>query len=412
MGIINTIKIHYRGSSLSSLLLFIFIICSIGLSNSSRAQGLPLDRLTVDSLSSKLEIAKNHIDNGYYSYASVEISRQFKKDSTLFLQAATLLGGNYHLVRITDNLYADRVGGFSPSGNKLIYARDTSVIHLDDGLFQSYEDRTTGIVIYDFTTDSETIINLPQENPCKPKFRDENSFYFIADTDSSKGYAFIKGYTSIKSLYCYEMEPDSAFKCCELSGNVYCPSGDGIIIYDRGKSLLEYFRPDNLERDVLFDNESLLTLKRPIPLIQNISVGRDVIMFEAGFQVGSVNKNIYSLPLTGGTPQVVTRDMKRFMSFGAYYPAAVDSNEFAYLVGDDSNSNIFYMKDGIKYRLTFEPGYKYYLVISPDGTKLAYSYMIEREGMESFEIFMLDFTQNATIEDLNYRLKAISHWYD
>ncbi len=380
-------------SPVKALILILFAFSIVN------AQGIPDERLLVQSPPEKLMFAQKHIDEGNFGYAAVEISRQLEKDSTLLAPAATMLGGNYSLVRITDNVFADRVGGFSPSGNRLILARDTSAISLDDGFFNDYEKLSSRIVIYDLETKVEILPEMDIDNPYKPRFNGDNSFYFLVNQSAGQSPG------SLKKLYLYDMELGTITECCELSGGSYCPLLDGVITYNTAKGVLVYKDWRNHIETVIFDNESLLSFKRPLPLIQNISANAGVIMFEAGFSNGKFTKNVYSIPVDGEKVEILTNVRKTFMSEGSYYPATVKSKEFAFISGDNRNSNIHYMKNDQDYTLTFDSGLKYYLAISPDGTKIAYSYMIVRDGVESYEIFMLDFGLEATSEDINYRMK-------
>jgi hypothetical protein len=271
------------------------------------------------------------------------------------------------------------------------------VIHIDDGLFEWYEDITTRLVIYDFELNEEIIPELPYENPHTPRFRTDDKFCFIAP-DSSGGDG---------KLHLYNMEPGLVTECFEITGDAYCPYDNGLIMYDWRSGKMEYVIPGKKLVDILFDNKSLLTFKRPLSMIQNISACNGVLMFEAGMYSGKVGKSVYSMPVAGGIPEIKPTGQKTWTADGAFNPAVYDSNEFAYIYGDEDESDIYYYKDDKIYRLTFDGGRKYYLAISTDGLRIAYSYMIERDGMESFEIFMLDFTMDATVEDINYRISSL-----
>lgn len=214
---------------------FLSLLLTIIIFGVSFGQGIPIDRLKVDSLAAKLTFAEKHLKDKNYSYAAVEITRQLEKDSTLLTQAAILLGGNYSLVRITDNVFADRVGGFSPSGNKLIYVRDTSATHIDDGLFSTYENRSTGVVIYDFDQDTEIVPDLPYSNPTEPRFKDDHSFYFIAESTDNDSL------NSRKILYHHEIKQCQTVKSSDLIKRNYWPYKDGVISYKRSTDLLEYY---------------------------------------------------------------------------------------------------------------------------------------------------------------------------
>lgn len=383
------------------ILTFWLMVAYPGFGQVQIRKSLPEDRLGTGRIDTRLELARMALDANRFNVAAAEIARKVGEDSSLVIDACRLLGGNYHLIRLTDNIFADRVGDFSPSGSKIIYARDTSFIRQDDGVFDWYDDRTTGIICYDFSTGREAEPVIIQENPFRPRFNSETSFFFLSRNDGDQSPGGLTG------VYLHDLELDESTKCFSFRGQYYSPANDMLVIFDNAEErfILKDLRGSDLK--TIFDNNSLLTLKRPLPLIQNISAGNEVLMFEAGFSSGNPAKNIYSLPLDGGKPKVMTTELKEFLSDGAYYPAAVNKDTFALLVGGQDDLDIHYRFKGKACRLTFDGGKKNYLAISPDGLRIAYSFMVEKDGLESYEIFLLDFSQDATADDLMYRINNI-----
>jgi hypothetical protein len=381
-------------------LIFVLINIAAFIVEVRAGNGLERDRLNPDNIDERLARAKSLYEDGKDGLAVIEIEKQLAKDSSLILDAAKIVGGNYHLVRLTNNIFADRAGGFSPSGDKLAYARDTSIMLLDDGLFNWYEDRTTGIVYYDFNENKEIETSIVQENPIMPRFRDDRSIYFLSAITANSP---VEG---SYMLYRYDLEQKNSEACFALNGRGYCPYGDGVVVYDDLNSSFIY-ESEYGERRVIFDNDSWLSFKRPLPLILDLSSGNDVILFESGYQSGRSGKNIYGVPFAGGKPVILTTRQQSFLSDFAFCPAAVDENEFAYLWGDNRDADVYYRQDGKDYRLTFDGGIKQYLALSPDGRRLAYSYMVEEKGRQSLEVFIMDFGQDASESDLKYRFKNI-----
>ena len=365
-------------------------------------EGLPIARLNADNIDQRLRYAHSLWEEGRTKPAIEEIEKQLAKDSTLLTDAAIILGGNYHLVRVTYNVFADRVGGFSPLGNKLVYARDTSMIRLDDGLFKWYEDRTTGIVYYDFDSANETTAEIPQANPLQPRFLDQQSFVYLAKDQAGAGT------DAHYSLFVYDLKQKTTSECFTCYGSDYCVYQGGIVNYDESREMFTYRKPDGANERTLFDNDDWLSFKRPLPMIMNLSAGNDIILFEAGYQFGKSGKNIYYLPISGGQPQILSTNRQEYLSDGSFCPAAVNANEYAFFNGRNDRIDIYYRVKGKDYQLTYDRGNKQYLTISPVGDKIAYSYMIEKDGVESLEIFILDFSRDATADDLMYRIKNIN----
>lgn len=360
--------------------------------------GLPISRIEVDRVHPKLEFARQLCDRAQYQSAAAEIKRKIETDSTLLFQAAQLFGGNYHLLRLTNNILADRVGNFSPSGEKIVYARDTSFMRYDDGVFDWYENRGTGIIYFDFASGEEIIPDIPHDNAFRPRFCSDDSILYLTDGKA--------GFSSQNTIYLYDLELEKSSECFSFHGQDYYPVEEGIIVFDRADDGFIVKSLKGEKKEMLFDNSSILTFKRPLPQIRNISAATGIILFEAGFTAGRVGKNIYGLPIAGGKPKIMISDRKEFLSEGAFYPAAVDEEEFAYLAGDRDDTDIHYRLGDKDFQLTFDGGQKAYLAISPDGLKIAYSLMIEEDGIESYEIFVLDFGQDATIDDLMYRINT------
>jgi Tol biopolymer transport system component len=394
-------QINALGSGISVRAICLILILLLSARFGIAGEGLPIARLTTDNIDQRLRYAHSLWEEGRTKPAIEEIEKQLAQDSTLLTDAAIVLGGNYHLVRVTNNVFADRIGGFSPLGDKLVYARDTSMIRLDDGLFKWYEDRTTGIVYYDFNNAAEIAGEIPQPNPLQPRFLDQQSFVYLAKDQTGAGDDVHY------RLYLYDLKQKTAHECFTCYGQDYCVYQNGIVNYDENRAMFTYRKPDSDNERILFDNDDWLSFKRPLPMIMNLSAGNDIILFEAGYQFGKSSKNIYSLPLFGGQPQILTTNRKEYSSDGSFCPAAVNANEYAFFNGRSNRIDIYYRVQGKDYQLTYDRGNKQYLTISPVGDKIAYSYMIEKDGVESLEIFILDFSQDATIEDIKYRINNI-----
>lgn len=359
--------------------------------------GIPISRLDYSDINGQLSIAYELWQNGKIKLAILEIEKQLEADSSLITDAAVILGGNYHLKRLTDNIYTDRVGGFSPSGNKLAYSQDTFTVRIDDGMFDWLEERNTGLAYYDFTVDKETTLEIFEENPGKPRFLSDTCILYIARTDTNPEN------TPKINLFAYDLSMGTTTTCFPFQRQSYCPYENGVIFYDRHEEAIVIKDLQNHEQDVLYHNESMINYRRPLRLIRNFCIGSDVIMFDAG---ESSYKSIYGISLNGSVPEILITAPLSFGNDSRYYPAAVNYNEFAYLVNYYGNIDIYYHKADKDYRLTFDGGDKYYLAVSPDGSKIAYSYRLLSQNQESYEIFMLDFSIEANIEDLMYRFKV------
>jgi len=366
----------------------------------SRAgEGIPRDRLDAGNIPPLLDNAKRLWQDNKTEEAIKEIEKQIGLDSSLVPQAAIIIGGNYHLARLTNNVFADRVGGFSPSGEKLVYARDTSLIRLDDGLFDQYENRATGIVYYDFSLDQEIIPNIPLGNAFKPRFNSDSSFIYLTGSDKD-----ISGSTA-NILHRYDILTGTSNECFPLTGQYYCPCEEGIIYYDSDDGAFILKNLTDGKQKTLFDNDNFFSFRRPLPLVQNLSLGDKVVLFQAGHNTGRVMTDIYGLSPEGGKPKKMTNRNADWYSNPIFYPAAVSDSEFAYLQNARGDIDIYYQAQDNNYRLTYDGGDKLYLANSPDGLKVAYSYMPPDQGVENYEVFILDFGTNATIDDIKYRIK-------
>jgi len=362
-------------------------------------EGIPRDRLDATNISPVLAHANKLWQENKTDEAIKEIEKQIGLDSSLVPQVAIILGGNYRLVRLTDNVFADRVGGFSPSGEKLVYARDTSLIRLDDGLFDRYENRATGIIYYDFLLNQEIIPDIPPEDGFKPRFYTDSSILYLIGNDKDIG-----GSTA-NVLQMYDILTGTSSECFPLTGQYYCPHDEGIVYYDSNDGAFILKSLTNKNQKTLFDNDNIFSFRRPLPLVQNLSSGGDFVLFQAGYNTGRVMTDIYGLPSKGGKPKKITNRNADWYSNPIFYPAAVSDSEFAYLENAGGDVDIYYQTQGDNYRLTYDGGDKYYLAISADGSKIAYSYMPPKQGVENYEVFILDFTRDATIEDIKYRIK-------
>lgn len=387
--------IHFMTTRL--ILLSFPIIAAFGYAG---AQGVPIDRIKLEIRDPRLETAENLMKSSDYAAAAQEIDKQLKADSVLLKETAIILGGNYHLQRITNNVLADRVGGFSPSGDKLAYARDTSLLRLDDGLFDWYENRTTGVFYYDFKSNEEITPNIADPNAFEPRFLNDSTLMYLIGSESSQAGA--------GNVICkYDLEPGKSSECFPMGSRGYCTLGDDIVVYDWQDGVFQEMNIKGEKKRELFDNDSFFSFKRPLPLIQNLSSCAEEIYFQSGYQFGKIGVNVYSFPASGGRPKIRTQQMLEYDSNGFFYPAAINENEFLYLAGAGQNVDIYYQKGNETYRFTYDGGDKYYLVVSQDGSTVAYSYMPEDQGVDSYEIFMLDFSRDATIDDIKYRINTI-----
>lgn len=376
-------------------LLFLLILCPI----SQTGEGIPRARLDTANISPELAYAQKLWLENETAEAIKEIEKQIGQDLSLVPQAAIILGGNYHLVRLTNNVFADRVGGFSPSGDRLVYTRDTSLTRFDNGLFDRYEDRATGIAYYDFSTKREIIPEIPPGNAFMPRFYTDSSFlYLIGNAEAGGGYAG-------NMLYLYDILSGTSTECYPLTGQYYCPYEKGIIYYDNDDGAFILKSLNETSRKVLFDNDSIFSFRRSLPMVQNLSCGNDIVLFQAGHNSGKSITDIYGLSPQGGKPKKMTERNADWYSNPIFYPAAVSESEFPYLENAEGEVDIYYQAQTANYRLTYDGGDKYYLAISPDGLKVAYSYLPPGQGVENYEVFILDFGQDAAIDDIKYRIK-------
>jgi hypothetical protein len=372
---------------------FLTTFCSISLAG----KGIPRDRLDITNILPELAYANKLWQENKPEEAIKEIEKQIGLDSSLVTQAAIILGGNYHLVRLTNNVFADRVGSFSPSGEKLVYARDTSLIRYDDGLFDRYEDRATGIVYYDFSLKQEIIPDIPLGNAFKPKFYTDSCFLYLTGSDKDTNGI------STNLLNIYDILTGTSKECFPLKGQHYCLCDKCVIYYDNDDGAFILKSLTDGKQRTLFDNDNIFSLRRSLPLVQNLSCSNDIVLFQAGHNAGRVIPDIYGLPSAGGKPKKMTNRNADWYSDPIFYPAAVSDSEFAYLEDANGDVDIYYQAMGKNYRLTYDGGDKFYLAISPDGLKVAYSYMPSKQGVENYEIFILNFASNATIDDIKYR---------
>jgi hypothetical protein len=371
----------------------------IFLTNISYSQQMPVSRITSDSIDLRLYTARDIVQKYGIRSAVREIKAQLKADPSLVTDAAILLGGNYHLERLTDNVFADRVGGFSPSGKKLAYSRDTSLLRLDDGLFDWYENRTTGVFYYDFAKNEEITPDIPYANAFAPRFLDDSTLLFMVADDTAGGKS--------AALYKYDLELGQTSECFPITSRSYCTSGGKIIVYDNTNGEIKKMNPEGKIEQMLFDNTDFFSFKRPLSFIWNLSACDQEIYFQSGFGSGRSGENIYSMPSGGGRPRIRTSEMQEFAGSGRFYPAAIDSDEFLFLANYGKDVEIYYQYKDKEYCLTYDGGDKFYLAVSPDLQRIAYSYMPLDQGVESYEIFILDFSRDATPDDIEYRFKTL-----
>ncbi|OQX92799.1 MAG: hypothetical protein B6D58_01045 [candidate division Zixibacteria bacterium 4484_95] len=356
-------------------------------------QGIPFSKLYNKIIPEKLVYPLNQWKKGYFSTAIKDFEELIKSDSTLIPFVATITGGNYHLIRLTDNIYADRVGGFSPSGTKLIFTRDTSVTRLDDGFFDWLEKSRSEVVYFDFETGKETTIKLPYNRCFSPKFQSNTSFFYIASNDSTGGDP------ADKMLMLFHLDTKISDTCLHTGRYGYCPYKKELIYYEPAEDAIIRFNPKSHNKTILYSNSGLLNHYRPLTMIQNLSAGDNIITFQAG----SRTTCIYGILPDGGTPEILTKQQLEYGSNAPFCPAAVAFNEFAYLANTRQGVDIFYHIGDMDFRLTYDGGDKYYLAISADGSKIAYSYKPKKLHSESYDIFILDFSNGSDISDIKYR---------
>lgn len=376
-----------------NIVFLVLITCS----SVHAGQGIPFSKLNNKIIPEKLDYAFSQWEKGHFSAAINEFEKQIKSDSTLITFIAIITGGDYHLVQLTDNIYADRVGGFSPSGKKLIYSRDTSVTRLDDGFFDWLEESRSEVVYFDFETSKETTIKLPHNRCFSPKFQSDTSFFYIASNDSTGADP------ADKMLMLSDLDTKTSTICLSPRSYGYCPYEDELVYYDGNKDAIIKFDPKTQNKTILFSNSGTLSYRRPLSMIQNLSAGSDIIVFQAGSQATC----IYGLPPDGGTPDILTNRQLRYGSDSPFYPAAVASDEFAYLANTRQGVDVFYHIGELDFRLTYNGGDKYYLAISTDGSKIAYSYKPKRFHSESYDIFILDFDCDSEVSDIKYRFMKL-----
>jgi len=361
--------------------------------------GIPISKIDCETIGTELSLAFKLWQENRTKEALNEIENKLKADSSLIQQAAIITGGNYHLIRLTDNILADRVGGFSPSGTRLVYSQDTFTVRLDDGIFDWVDQRNTGIAYFDFATGKETIIDSKGVDASKPRFQSDSCFFYIAAEKSSFDIS------APMTLILYNLNNGTSTECFPLYTQYYCPYEDGVVFYDRSEGAIIMKDFKDLSQKVLYDNYGFLNYRRPLGLIRNFSAGDDIIMFQAGFSASGVR--IYGISPEGGVVKIMSDRQITWDKNAGFYPAAVDTNEFAYLLDGKKGIDIYYHIQNKDYRLTYDGGDKNYLTISPDGTKIAYSYKSPEQNVESYEIFILDFSRSADAKDIMYRFKIL-----
>jgi len=361
--------------------------------------GIPVSKIDCEAVGTELSFAFKLWQENRIKQAMDEIESKLKSDSALLSQAAIITGGNYHLIRLTDNIFADRVGGFSPSGTRLVYSQDTFTVHLDDGIFDWVDKRNTGVAYYDFETGKETTIDTRGLNAVKPCFQSDTSFFYIASERSDSDIS------TQTTLFLYNLNNGTSTKCFPFNTQEFCAYGDEVAFYDMSEGAIIMKDATDLSHRVLYDNYGFLNHRRPLSMIRNFSAGDNIIMFQAGYRASSVR--IYSVPSEGGAVKIMSDEQITWNQNTGFYPAAVDSNDYAYLLDGRNGLDIYYHTQNKDYRLTYDGGDKSYLNISSDGIKIAYSYKSPEQNVESYEIFILDFSLPADETDIMYRFKVM-----
>jgi hypothetical protein len=378
---------------------FLILIFLLIFEPALRVENILKSRLADDNISTKLRLAYKFWQENRKKEAIDEIERQLKSDSSLISEAAIITGGNYHLIQVTDNIFSDRVGGFSPSGSMLIFERDTFMVRYDDGMFDWVESRNTGIVCFDFITGQEISPDIPYKNAYKPRFHSDTTFIYQAKPDCSNENS------SSSDLMLYNLNTGTSTSCFPLNRNNYCLYGNSVVFYDNYEGAIVMKDIFSKEQKVVYDNYGFLNYRRPLASIQYFSSGENVIMFQAGF--GKSRVSIYSLTPDSGELQIRSNQQITWNTEARYSPAAVNEHEFVYLLDSQYGADVYYHVDETDYRVTCDGGNKRYLIISPSGTKIAFSRKHFDQNIDSYEIFILDFEQDTTPNDLKYRFMSI-----
>jgi len=378
-------------------LIVIFLLFYSGVIHAGN--GIPVSKIDCEAVGTELSFALKLWQENRIKQAMDEIESKLKADSVLLSQAAIITGGNYHLIRLTDNILADRVGGFSPSGTRLVYSQDTFTVRLDDGIFDWVDQRNTGVAYYDFETGKETVIDTRGFNAVKPCFRSDSSFFYIASERSDADIS------PLSTLFLYNLNNGTSTECFPFNTQEFCAYGDEVVFYNISEGAIIMKDATDLSHRVIYDNYGFLGHRRPLGLIRNFSAGDEIIMFQAGYRASSAR--IYSISPQGGVAKIMSDKQITWNKNAGFYPAAVDSSEYAYLLDGRNGLDIYYHTQNKDYRLTYDGGDKSYLNISPDGTKIAYSYKSPEQNVESYEIFILDFNRPANETDIMYRFNTL-----
>lgn len=357
-------------------------------------------RLLPDDLDQELAKARQLRDNGRLVEAAALIEKRIAADSSLIPQAATIVGGNYHLVRLTSNIFPDRVGNFSPSDDKLAFARDTFFVRFDDGLFDWLEQRHTQVGYFDFGTNSELMARPGGAEGFNPQFYTDSSLFYITGGDESQDSA------SANQLMLYDIGTGTSSKCFPLNTYYYCPVEGGVIFYDANEAAIVKKSIDGSIQKTLYDNVGFMHYRRSLSLIRNFSAADDIIMFQAG--LSPMATTLYGLSPAGGAVRIMLDRKLVFKEESDCCPAAIDTTDFCYLHLDKNDWDVFYHTPQQDYRLTFDGGEKLHLAVSRNCLMIAYSYRPAGSPTDESEIYILDFGRDATTTDMIYRFKYIN----
>ena len=357
-------------------------------------------RLIPHDLDQELTKARQLWDNGHLVEAAALIEKRIAADSSLIPGAAVITGGNYHLVRLTSNIFPDRVGNFSPSGNKLAFARDTFFVRFDDGLFDWLEQRHTQVGYFDFSTNSEFMAQLGESEGFDPQFYTDSSLFYITGVNKSQDGG------PANQLMLYDIGTGTSSKCFPLNTYYYCPVDGGVIFYDANEAAIVKKSIDGSIQKRLYDNVGFMHYRRSLSLIRNFSAADDIIMFQAGFSI--MTTTLYGLSPVGGAARIMLDKKLVYKDVSDCCPAAIDTNDFCYLHLDKNDWDVHYHTPDQDYRLTFDGGEKSHLAVSRNCLMVAYSYRPAGSPTDESEIYILDFSRNATIDDMIYRFKYIN----
>jgi len=359
--------------------------------------GIDPARLSIDIFDKELARAKVLWETGRSAEAAEIITRRITADSSFIQEAAIIMGGDYHLIRLTNNIYPDRVGDFSPSGDKLAFARDTFFVRFEDGLFDWIEQRITRIGYFDFDKNAEFMARLDTAEGFNPKFHTDSSLFYITGDDMPYG-----GESS-KQLMLYDIGTGTSQECFPFNTYYYCPAVEGIVFYDDAAEAIVMTNVDGSSQKTLYDNVGFMHSRRSLSLIRNFSAADDIIMFQAGFSI--MNTALYGLPQTGGIARIMLDRQLVYKDESDCCPAAIDGTEFCFLRQIKTDWDVYYHTPQQDYRLTFDGGEKSHLAISRDCRRIAYSHRALGSPTDESEIYILDFALNAAITDINYRFK-------